>query len=351
MNKPVNQPAPILDNAQQQLIESLANHLPNRMLKGYYAKNEQEIINLPPEEIDLAHSLFLTQMGTDNQQVIRSYEAMIDLMALQILTKVSLESTPIEKIEAINTFIFHEMGFRFPPHSLYAKDIDHYTFLPSVLDSRHGVCLGVSILYLSIAQRLNLSLESVIPPGHIYIRWKNGGYERNIETTARGVHLSSDEYLSIETIELETKNIKEVIGLAHINQASVYLSEQNYEKALESYLRAKPYLPAYLQLNELLAFAYILTGEEQKGREILEKTKGVVPRFSVVSNTMVEDYLNGDTGPDAIKTIFLRVDEDRSSILKKKQLWRKIFKIIQNSATAGWHWPLRGSSSTGKKKL
>ena len=74
--------------------------------------------------------------------------------------------------------------FRFPPHSLYAKDIDVYTFLPSVLDSRRGVCLGVSILYLCLAQRLDLPLEAMTPPGHIYVRY---GEDLNIETTARGI--------------------------------------------------------------------------------------------------------------------------------------------------------------------
>lgn len=319
VNKPANQQTPILDSSEQQLIESLASHLPNRSLSGYYTKTELEMINLPHEEIDVAHGLFLTQMGEDNWQTIRSYEAMIDLMALQILTRVSLDSPPLEKIEAINTFIFNDMRFRFPPHSLYAKDIDHYTFLPFVLDSRQGVCLGVSILYLSIAQRLNLNLEAVIPPGHIYIRWKNGDHERNIETTARGIHLASEEYLSIETRALETKNNKEVIGLAHINQASVYLGEREFKKALESYRRAEPYLSNYLKLKELLGLSCILAGEEEEGRQLLEQVNGIIPDHSVIGNTLVEDYLNGMIQAEAIKTLFQRVDEDRDSILKKKE--------------------------------
>src|ERR1700761_5200171 len=126
---------------------------------------------------------------------IRSYEALIDLMALQILTRITFEDPPAKKIRAINHFIFEEMGFRFPPHSSHAKDIDLYTFLPSVLDSRRGVCLGVSILYISLAQRLKLDLQMVTPPGHIFVCWRQGKEVINIETTARGIHIPDEKYL------------------------------------------------------------------------------------------------------------------------------------------------------------
>src|SRR5665647_1570782 len=105
-------------------------------------------------------------------------------MALQILARLPPKASPQQKILKINELIFDEMRFRFPPHSLYAKDIDVYTFLPSVLDSHRGVCLGVSILYLCIAQRLDLNLEMITPPGHIYVRYRTTDQTINIETTA-----------------------------------------------------------------------------------------------------------------------------------------------------------------------
>ena len=75
----------------------------------------------PAEEIDLARALFLSEMEQDTPDArlkVRSYEAHVDLMALQILARLSEKSTPKEKIRAINDYIFGEMRFRFPPHSL-----------------------------------------------------------------------------------------------------------------------------------------------------------------------------------------------------------------------------------------
>lgn len=323
VNKPANKETPKLSESDLQLIDELASHLPNRRLKGYYAKSEEEVLKLAPEEVDLARGLFLTQMGKDSFQQIRSYESMIDLMALQILSKITLNSTPKEKIKAISELIFDEMGFRFPPHSQYAKDVDLYTFLPSVLDSRQGVCLGVSILYLSLAQRLNLKLEAVIPPGHIYVRWRDGNEVVNIETTARGIHIESEEFLGIETRKLEQKNIKEVIGLAHINQASVFLKDEHYHKALESYQKALPYLENYQLLQELIGLSYLFVGEIDKGKKLLTTIRGKIPDHAITSSAMVDDYLNGKVGIEAIQTIFMQVDEKRESILKKKEALEK----------------------------
>src|SRR5262249_14956743 len=141
-----------------------------------------------------ARALLLSQFENDIKK-IHTFEAALDLMALQVLAKLTKEATAYDKIHALNQFIFFEMGFRFPPHSAYNGKIEHFTFLPHVLESRRGVCLGVSTLYLCIAERIGLSLEIITPPGHIYIRYKEGDKEKNIETTCRGVHIPTEEYL------------------------------------------------------------------------------------------------------------------------------------------------------------
>jgi len=229
-----------LDEDQLALIESISDHLSNRKLKGWAVWEKEDLIALPSEEIDLARALLLYQFEEDRLKV-RQYEATLDLISLQILARLPMGASQEEKISAINHFIFHEKRFRFPPHSLWAKDIDVYTFLPSVLDSRLGVCLGVSILYLSIAQRLDLPLEIITPPGHIFIRYNSGESTLNIETTARGVHMPDKVYLGINTRKLQERTLKEVVGLAFINQASVFWQKDDFETTVELYEKALPF--------------------------------------------------------------------------------------------------------------
>lgn len=343
VNKQPDESIPELQENELQIIEKLAQRLPNRKLKGYGARSEAEVLALAPSEIDLARGLFLTQMGEQNIRKIRIYEAQIDLMALQILAQLPPNPSPANIIRTMNDFIFGEMGFRFPPHSIYAKEIDLYTFLPSVLDSRRGVCLGVSILYICLAQRLNLQLEMITPPGHIYVRYRSNSnqtnqennQEINIETTARGVHIPSEQYLNIDTRSLQQRNIKEVIGLAHFNQASVYWTKNKYEEARSSYEKALPYLPGDKQLMELMAYTYILTGAEEEGFNLLKQVKDYVPEHAVTGNTMAEDLLIGAADAEGIKAIFTDTEEDRQSILKKQAVLEKVLERCPKFR-AGW---------------
>lgn len=316
----------LLSSEDLSIIKQLASHLPNRKLKGFQAQSEAEVLALPSEEIDLAHGLFLSQTEINSQtsSQMASYESLIDLMALQILTKIKISDTPEQKIEAINQFIFDEMGFRFPPHSVYAKDIDLYTYLPSVIDSRKGVCLGVSILYLALSQRLNLPLEAITPPGHIYVRYRSPTNTINIETTARGVHLDSCEYQSLELEEFKPHSMKDVIGLAYYNEASVHWQNEQYAKALQCYQKAYVYLPDDRLLQLLMGYNYLFVGEIQKGEYFLNKVAEAYKNDLHASHESVaEDYLNKKVDVAGIKSIYLHVDEKRDSLLTKKAALEK----------------------------
>jgi hypothetical protein len=247
-------------------------------------------------------------------------------MALQILTRVNLNDTPQAKIRAINRFVFHEMGFRFPPHSTYAKDVDLYTFLPSVLDSRRGVCLGVSTLYICLAQRLNLDLEIVTPPGHIYVRWRKGDEEINIETTARGIDVPSEEYLGVDTRSLQQRNVKETIGMAHFNQASVFWERKQYDKALNAYLKAKPYLPDDQLVTGFIAFIHLLKDQTEEATPLLQDIVDHLPDYAVCKETIPEDYLTGKVSKEGVEAVFMRVDETRESLMAKRDALLEVLK-------------------------
>lgn len=315
----------VLNNEEIQWIEKLAKRLPNRSLRGFHATSENDVLALPPDEIDLARGLFIAQLSDGTDAKISSYEALIDLMALQILARLPPNASPEAKIRAINDFVFNEMGFRFPPHSTYSKDLDMYTFLPSVLDSRRGVCLGVSILYICIAQRMNLSLEMITPPGHIYVRYRPAtGSEINIETTARGIHLDSEEYLGVNTRFLQKRNIKEVIGLAFFNQASICWETGEHEKALQAYHKAILYMPDDKHLKELMAYQYVLSGREEEGRHRLEEVRNYVPDFAVSGETIAEDFLNGNVDVEGLRATLQSVEKERELILKRKNALEEV---------------------------
>lgn len=310
-----------LTEEQLNLVDKIGSRLSNRKLKGASIWSKDETLALPPEEIDLARGLLIDQFEGSEQlkDEVRQYEASIDLMALQILARLPQNATHEEKLRAINQFVFHEMQFRFPPHSIYAKDIDLYTFLPSVIDNRQGVCLGVSILYLCLGQRLDLPLEIITPPGHIYVRYRNGDKIINIETTARGINPPSEVYLGINNRKLQQRNIKQVIGMAFFNQASVSWSRGDHEATVALYEKALPYMKDDPLLKMFLGFNYLFIGKTAQGAKLLKEIKGMTFEEAVSPESIPEDYLNGKVNAEGIKAVFMPVDETRESIIKKQK--------------------------------
>ena len=311
-----------LNEEQLAVIDKLGKHLGNRKLKGYGVWDLTSLLKLPSEEIDLARALFLAERQKDETSLMkaRSYEASIDLMALQILARLAENATNEEKIRGINDYIFNEMRFRFPPHSLYAKDIDIYTLLPSVLDSRRGVCLGVSILYLCLAQRLELPLQAITPPGHIYVRYVGpDGEIINIETTARGIDVPSEMYLGLETKKLQERTIREVVGLAFMNQAAVSWHREDPKTAVELYEQGQLFLPDDYLLSMFLGYNYLFIGEKAKAKKLLEKIQTMTPEHMISKDTVSEDFSQKRVDAEGIQAIYSEVDDSRTSILKKQK--------------------------------
>jgi regulator of sirC expression with transglutaminase-like and TPR domain len=323
VNRSSKEDAPLLNHDQLTVIGKLSQHLGNRNLKGFGLWDLGAILTLPSSEVDLGRALLIAELGVDEnaKQKIQSYEASLDLMSLQITARLKPNATPLEKVRAINDYIFSEMRFRFPPHSLHAKEIDVYTFLPSVLDGRRGVCLGVSILYLCLAQRLELSLQAITPPGHIYVRYVDPeGNITNIETTARGIDVPTEHYLGVETKTLQERTIRECVGLAFMNQAAVSWHRNDSATAVALYEKAGQFLSSddYL-LNLFLGFNYLSMGKEKEGRALLKKVQGQAPEHVLVADTMAEDYLAGRVDIEGIQAVFAEVNENRSSILEKQK--------------------------------
>lgn len=311
------------------LIETLCQTLGNRKLKGYHIENVQDIIDLPDQEIDLARAILLCQKEVDPSLNIVAYESILDLMALEILLSLGENPSEKEKIQAINKYIFFESSFRFPPLSKYSKAIDYYTFLPSVMDAQEGVCLGISILYLSLAQRLNLQLEAVTPPGHIFLSTTSlSPLDINIETTSRGIHVETLDYYGVNTRSLQKRSLKDVLGLAHMNRAAVYWEMNQSQEALKSYQKALVFLPKDPQLKEFLAYQYLFLSQVDQCRKLLKEVESLPENHLHSRRTIPRDFLDGKADMLGIQTIFSPVDETPESLSKKRD---KLLETIKRT--------------------
>jgi tetratricopeptide (TPR) repeat protein len=301
-------------------IQKISSHLSNRKLKGYYIQSLEEVEKLDVDQIDLTRILLLELVQDPKQRAY--YEATVDLMALEILAHLPKGASLEEKLEKISSYVFHDMEYRFPPQSIWVEELDSFTLLPTILDSRFGVCLGVSTLYLALAQRLDLPLIPITPPGHIFLRFENKESVTNIETTARGIHLPDSHYLSIQTKSLKRRSLKEVVGLNFMNQGALYWQQNEHKKAIAAYDTAIKYMGQDPLLMRFKGLQHLFLGEKEVAEEIFKKIRNVTLDGSTYSDTQIDDVLLGHIDSDGLKMLYDKEANDRNALegqIKKLQ--------------------------------
>lgn len=303
---PTAEGPPELGPDHQMVLSRLGKPLGHHRLKGSQARSEAELQALAPDEIDLARALLLVQNLPIEQ--IKAYERCLDLMALQVMALLPSHPQELDKLRALNTFIFVDQRFRFPPKGRMTVDIDQWTLLSEVLDSRRGVCLGVSQLYLCLAQRLELPLEIITPPGHIYVRWASEGLHWNIETTAHGVHLPTHHYLGLTTKDLQPRNLREVIGMSLYNAAAVPLHKGRFQEAVSLYEHAAAYMEDDYTLQHARGIALFCSGRVAEAKRLLEPLRGVTKPEQVIASHLVDEILDDQVTPEVLKESFKLVD-------------------------------------------
>jgi tetratricopeptide (TPR) repeat protein len=322
---------------QRAAMKPWTAQLANRRLQGFGIKTVAELRKLEIDQVDLARGLLLEQWGTSEEALerIEAYEAQLDWMALEVLSRVGERRDGPDLVSAINELLFDQMHIRFPPHRLAESAIDSFTALPLVVDSRRGVCLGVSCLYLCLAQRLDLPLEIVTPPGHIVLRYRHGDRLIGIETTAGGIDLPEEVYLSVNTRKLHLRSIKEVVGLALCNEAAARWGQGDLRAAADLYRRAEAYMPQDPFVAQFLGASLMSLGEKREGRHWLQVALDNPDEDQIHPIPLAADLLSGATDGEAVAAVFKPSDATVASVEAHRQDLEKTVKRCPRFR-AGW---------------
>jgi len=171
-----------------------AEPLANEGKDGLYARSIEQVLRLDDEEVDLATAVLIVSEQWSNVVEGRRYLVNLDDMALEIRSR--LEEKGLQKsykaVAVINEYLFDELGFETISDANDPNDL----FLHTVMDKKRGYCLSLSILYLSLGERLGLPLYGVVVPGHFFVRYDDGRVRFNIETTSKGGYADDEHYIS-----------------------------------------------------------------------------------------------------------------------------------------------------------
>ncbi len=198
----------------------------------------RDLMQIDDDSLDIAEMSLLLAKEEYSEIKIEDYVECVDWYARMIKARIADGDEPKSIINIINEFLFDELGFTYVP----TGNLDDL-YLNKVLDRRKGNCVGLSILYLSIAERLNLPLFGVNVPEHIFVRYDDGEQKINIETGHKGMSLSDSFYVShsIERFDeksvehgcyLQNLNTKEVISNILLNRSKIRRENGDHKGAL-----------------------------------------------------------------------------------------------------------------------
>ncbi len=126
--------------------------------QGLKATILEEVLALPDEEIDLATAILILYKEWDASLDVTGSLEEIERMALELEGRISPYDNPEKIVSLINYYLFEERGYSSlalgPSDPGYMKL--ESSALPWVIKNKKGDCLGLSLLYLALAERLRL---------------------------------------------------------------------------------------------------------------------------------------------------------------------------------------------------
>ena len=93
-------------------------------------------------------------------------------------------------VDAFRRILLDEEGFVYDKSP---SDPGNY-LLETVLARKKGNCLGLSMLYLSLADRLGLPFRGVYVPSHCFVRYEGNGVQVNVEFAEGGAPWKDERY-------------------------------------------------------------------------------------------------------------------------------------------------------------
>ena len=196
--------------------------LANEGKTGLYARSLDHVLRLRDDEVDLATAAMIISEQWSDLVHGRRYLSRLDDMALEIRSRYERKKPKEDYyiILIINDYLFKDLGFKAVSEASDPNDL----FLHSVLDRKRGYCLSLSVLYLSLGERLGIPLYGVVVPGHFFIKYDDGQVNFNIETTSNGGSAPDEHYITKFNVPEEEDDIIYMKKLSKIQTLGCFLN-------------------------------------------------------------------------------------------------------------------------------
>jgi len=216
---------------------------------GYFEK----LMKKPEQDIRLAEAALYIASDEYPKIDIHAYLTQLDKWS-STLKKEVLRKPGRSRLDVLNDLLFDKMQF--------SGNIDNYydpknSYLNNVIDSRKGIPISLSVIYLELAWNLGLDATGVGFPGHFLVKIKDRGKVVYVDAFYRGRVMSlndcvefwndiSEGELEFQDSFLSSMNKHQILIRMLRNLKGIYLEQKSYRKlicVMDKLVILNPHLP------------------------------------------------------------------------------------------------------------
>lgn len=191
---------------------------------------------------DLLETLLMVSKHWQPSLDLAPLKEKAEKLTLSARQKLKGQEKPEDIIQTLRTLIHEKEGYEYTDHvdETGVPTNPEELFLHGLLNTGKGYCMNLSLLYLIVAQKLDLPLHGVALPNHFFVRYEHEGVRINIETTERGVSYPDSFYQQRFGALADNKNSyfmknldgRKTLGAYFSNVGMVYYQNQKPERAI-----------------------------------------------------------------------------------------------------------------------
>jgi len=232
----------------------------------------------PPIEIPRAALIFAREIAYPDLDIHKQL-AHLDQLAASIWASVSPFRTPAAQAKALSETLFHQIGFRGNRRN-YTDPRNSY--LNEVLDRKLGIPISLSVIFIAIANRLEIPAEGVGLPGHFIVKVPSedgvgfidpfhGGRRLSLDGCAQLVEQTVGYSGPLQEEWLQAVPARVVLTRMLNNLRGIYLQERAWAKALATVECLQILQPELVELQRDLGVIHHRSGSLRLAAQYYEK--------------------------------------------------------------------------------
>ena len=235
---------PFLEQARTEdtSLEPRVAYIKEEIRFGQLHDEFQRFVSQSARQEDWEHGAFLiAKLGYPNLD-IPHYVECLDQLAEEFRTKWHTTESPSGKAaRLLSNFLFKDKGFSGNREEYYKPD---NSYLNRVIDTRQGIPISLSALYVFVGKRLGLPLAGVGMPGHFLVKLEDEKPAQFVDCFNGGTILREQDCeqfitasgLDYDPILLERSSTPTILARMLRNLLSIY--EQEPEEQMARRVRA-----------------------------------------------------------------------------------------------------------------